>query len=69
MAYRRPAVTVIQEFIGLVPALAPFTLPTVAVGPCYQLVDNDLVGTYSGVQRDYEFASMMPGAHPDIQPL
>lgn len=69
MAYRKPAVTVIQEFVGLVPALAAFSLPTVVVGASYQLVDDDLLGTYSGVLQEYDYASLIGGAQVDLEEL
>jgi len=69
MAYRKPAVTVIQEFVGLVPALAQFALPTCAVGAVYQIIDDDLVGTYSGVQQTYAYASLLAGADVDLEEL
>ena len=47
MAYRRPGVTVTQEFVGLVPALASFSLPSITIGPAYQLVDEDYLGVYA----------------------
>ena len=69
MAYKRPAVTVIQEFIGLVPALAQFNLPTVVVGSAYQLVNNDNLGTYSGSLLLSAYASIMPGAQTDLEAM
>lgn len=69
MAYRKPAVTVIQEFTGLVPALAAFTLPSISVGPAYQLVNEDLLGTYSGNAQDYAYASKLAGAQVDLEEL
>lgn len=69
MAYRRPAVTVIQEFIGLVPALAVFNLPSVVVGPAYQIVDNDSLGSYDGLVAAYSYASLMGGAQVDLEEL
>lgn len=69
MAYKRPAVTVIQEFIGLVPALAQFNLPTVVVGSAYQLVNNDNLGTYSGSLLLSAYASLMPGAQTDLEAM
>ena len=68
MAYRRPGVTVTQEFVGLAPALAAFSLPCVAVGPAYQIVDNDTLGTYTGQQNTYSYASVMGGAVVDLAP-
>ena len=67
MAYRKPAVTVIQEFTGLVPALASFTLPSVSTGKVYQLVTKDLLGTYSSNQQEYSYASKQAGAIVDTE--
>lgn len=69
MAYRRPGVTVTQEFVGLVPALAAFSLPCVAVGPAYQLVDGDALGTYTSVEELFPYASLMGGAAVDLAEL
>lgn len=69
MAYRRPAVTVIQEFVGLVPALATFNLPTVAVGAAYELIDDDLIGTYSGSQQAYAYSELSAGAQVDVEAI
>lgn len=65
-AYRKPGVTVTQEFLGLVPALAAFTLPSVVVGPAYQLVDADALGNYLGSQLAFAYASKMGGAFVDL---
>jgi len=65
MAYRRPGVTVTQEFIGLVPALAAFSLPCVAVGAAYQLVNGDALGPYAAVETAYAYASLLGGAAVD----
>jgi len=69
MAYRKPGVTVTQEFANIVPALAAFALPSVAVGPAYQLVDNDLLGTYSGSTQAYAYAGLMGGAAVDLEEM
>lgn len=66
MAYRRPGVTVTQEFQGLVPALAAFSLPSVVVGPAYQLVDNDNLGVYGAVETLFPYASILGGAIADL---
>lgn len=66
MTYRRPAITVIQEFTGLVADITAQALPSVAVGSVYQLVDNDLLGTYSGLSRDYSYASKFASAIMDL---
>lgn len=69
MAYRRPAVSVIQEFLGLVPALASFTLPSVSTGKVFQLVSNDLLGTYAGNSQAYTYAGKTAGAFVDLEKL
>ncbi len=67
MAYRKPGVTVTQEFAGLVPALAAFSLPSVSVGPAYQLVDDDSLGNYAGAQVALGYASLLGGAAVDLE--
>ena len=69
MAYRRPGVTVTQVFVGLAPALAAFSLPSVTVGPAYQLIDADDLGSYVGSETDYAYASAPGGSVPDIEAL
>lgn len=69
LPYRRPGVTVIQEFVGLAPALAAFNLPTVAIGAAYQLVDDDVLGTFSASQQTYSYASLLGGAQVDLEAL
>jgi hypothetical protein len=69
MAYRKPGVTVTQVFQNLVPGLAAATLPCVIVGPAYQLVPDDLLGTYTGADQVYSYASLMGGAEVDLEKL
>ena len=69
MAYRRPGVTVTQVFVGLAPALAAFALPGVAIGPAYQLVNDDNLGNYAGSAADYAYASKSGGAIVDLEEL
>ena len=69
MAYRRPGVTVTQVFVGLAPALAAFSLPSVTVGPAYELIDADDLGSYAGSETDYAYASAPGGSVPDIEAL
>lgn len=66
MAYRRPGVTVTQEFLGLVPALASFALPSVSVGPAFQLVSEDILGSYAAEEQLYPYASLLGGAIVDL---
>lgn len=70
MTYRgRPGVTVTQVFAASAPSLANEALPCVAIGPAYQLVNNDLVGTYQGVEQAYAYASATPGSIVDTEVL
>lgn len=62
MAYRRPGVTVTQEFLDTTVALAAFALPCVAVGPAYQLVFQDSLGNYAGSAVSLPYFSLMGGA-------
>lgn len=66
MAYRRPGVTVTQEFLAAAPALAAFSLPGCVIGPAYQIVNNDLLGTYSGAAQTYAYAGLAGGAVVDL---
>ena len=67
MAYRRPGVTVTQEFVGLVPALAAFSLPSITIGPSYQLVDSDALGFYSAEETLFPYASKVGGGIVDLE--
>lgn len=69
MAYKRPGVTVTQVFVGLAPALAAFSLPSVTVGPAYQLIDEDDLGSYAGIETEYDYASAPGGSVPDTEEL
>jgi len=69
MAYRKPGVTVTQEFTNLVPALAAFSLPSVVVGPAYQLVDDAALGAYAGSQIAFAYANLLGGALVDLELL
>jgi hypothetical protein len=66
MAYRRPGVIVTQEFQNAAPALAAFALPCCVIGPAYQVVNNDLLGTYSGAEQTYAYAGLLGGAVVDL---
>lgn len=65
MAYNRPGVTVTQVFAASAPALAAQALPCCAVGPAYQLVNDDAVGSYNGSEQAYAYAGAMPGSLVD----
>lgn len=67
--YVRPGVTVTQQFVNQSPALAAFALPSVVVGPAYQLVDSDAVGSYTGEDHVFSYASLIPGSMADLEPL
>lgn len=47
MAYRRPAIEVIQEFQQAAAALALPSLPACIIGPAFQIADDVEAGTYS----------------------
>lgn len=67
MAYRKPGVTVTQEFLAAAPALAAAALPSVVVGPAYQLVDDDSLGAYAGAEVLLPYASLLGGAVVDLE--
>lgn len=67
MAYRKPGVTVTQEFLAAAPALAAAALPCVVVGPAYQLVDGDSLGVYAGAETLLPYASLLGGAVVDLE--
>lgn len=67
MAYRKPGVTVTQEFLAAAPALAAAALPCVVVGPAYQLVDDDSLGVYAGAEVLLPYASLLGGAVVDLE--
>jgi hypothetical protein len=69
MAYRRPGIRVTQEFLDLLPALAPFNLPNCVVGPAYQVVQDDEVGSYTGIAGSYSYAGLNAGNIVDINKL
>lgn len=69
MAYRRPAVTVTQEFSGLAPALAAFALPSCIIGPAFQLISNDDCGNYTGIIGSFNYASLPAGGVVDTAEL
>ena len=52
MAYRRPAIEVIQEFQSAAAALALPSLPACVVGPGYQIADDVNCGNYSELPRE-----------------
>jgi hypothetical protein len=49
----------------LAPALAAFSLPSVTVGPAYQLVANDAMGSYAAALHTYGYPSLLGGATVD----
>lgn len=69
MAYRRPGIKVTQEFADLAPALAPFNLPNCIVGPAYQVVSQDELGSYDGTAITVSYAGLNAGNIVDIAPL
>ncbi len=69
MAYRRPGIKVTQEFADLLPALAAFNLPNCTIGPAYQVVPNDEIGSYAGLDASYTYANQLAGSIIDTNEL
>src|SRR5208282_2099277 len=67
-AYRRPGVQLTQQFVGLSPQLAVFALPNVHVGPAFQVVPDDNVGTYAGLGVSVTYLSQISGTIIDTRP-
>ncbi len=69
MAYRRPAIEVIQEFQQAAAALSLPTLPACVIGPAFQVIDDVDAGTYSeldGAPDTYAYAGLAGGAIVDL---
>jgi hypothetical protein len=69
MAYRRPAIEVIQEFQQAAAALALPTLPACVVGPGFQVKDDADAGTYSEDDlgpTTYPYPDLEDGAVVDL---
>ena len=69
MAYRRPAIEVIQEFQAAAAALALPSLPSVVVGPGYQIAEDVAAGIYDatilGIQS-FAYVGLPVGAIVDL---
>lgn len=69
MAYRRPAIEVIQEFQSAAVALALPSLPALVAGPGYQVEDDVNVGVYSEDNlsiTSYSYVGLQVGAVVDL---
>jgi len=69
MAYRRPAVEVIQEFQQAAAALALPSLPALVAGPAYQIEDDVNAGVYSEDNlsiTSYPYVGLEVGAIVDL---
>src|SRR5688572_23917849 len=69
MAYRRPAIEVIQEFQQAAVALALPSLPACVVGPGFQVVDDAEAGTYSEDDvgaTDFEYPGLVGTGTVDL---
>lgn len=69
MAYRRPAIEVIQEFQSAAAALALPSLPALIVGPGYQVVDDVDAGVYDEANlaiTSYSYTGLTIGAVVDL---
>jgi hypothetical protein len=67
MAYRQPGVRLTQEFSNLAPALALFSLPNVNVGPAFQVLADDVVGSYAGLSVSVSYLGKIAGAIVDAR--
>lgn len=67
MAYRQPSVTVFQNFTGVTPALALFSLPNINIGPAFQVVNAAGAGNYVGVNATYPFPGQIAGTKVDVR--
>jgi hypothetical protein len=65
MAYRRPAIQVIQQFQSAAAALALPTLPACIVGPGFQIADNVNAGHWAGVQATFAYVGQNPTSTVD----
>jgi len=50
MVYQPPSIDIIQQFQEAAAALGIPSLPGVVVGPAYQMVSNDMLGSYDGTE-------------------
>lgn len=69
MAYRRPAIEVIQEFQEAAAALSLPSLPACIVGPGFQVQDDVNAGVYSEVNlaiTTYSYVGLQTGAIVDL---
>lgn len=69
MAYRRPAIEVIQEFQQAAAALALPSLPACVVGPAFQIVNDASAGPYSEEDvgaTSYDYPNLTAGAVVDL---
>ena len=69
MAYRRPAIEVIQEFQSAAAALALPSLPAIVVGPGFQIQDDVDAGVYSEENlaiTSYSYVGVASGAVVDL---
>src|SRR5262245_52985387 len=69
MAYRRPAIQVIQEFQQAAAALALPTLPACIIGPAFQIADMVNSGHYAAARALFPYVGLAPGAVVDRSPL
>lgn len=68
MAYRQPGVTVTENFTGVTPALALFSLPNINIGPAFQVVTLGAAGTYLGSMASYSYPGQIAGSLVDTRP-
>jgi hypothetical protein len=69
MAYRQPGVTVTEEFVNALPALAVFALPNVVVGPVFTIFPQASAGvsTYTGISAVLSYPGQPAGSFVDTR--
>ena len=69
MAYRQPGVTVTEEFVNALPALAAFSLPNVIVGPVFTVLANQSAGagSYTGGAATIAYPNKPVGSYVDTR--
>jgi hypothetical protein len=67
MAYVKPGVQVTQDFVNTQAELATFQLPSVVVGPVFQIVPSTSAGSYTGGSYTYAWPGQTAGTYVDTR--
>lgn len=66
--YTQPGVEVIEDFTGVSPALALFSLTNINVGPAFNVVSLGAAGAYDGDADTYSYPGQPAGSLVDTRP-